>query len=221
MQYTTNYNLKKPEGTDLYNIGNENDNMDALDAALAKAHSTDDTASSTINDSDYVPLAASGGAKKKSTWSNIKTVLGKVFASNGTIATVETTSTASQGYAIGAQFVYNGILYEATAAIASGGTITPGTNCDPADSVTSQISSLANQKQDKLHVEVKSGTLAAGSTSLTLTFTTETIGNDTLIDIYSDVFGVIPTDVTTTSTTVTLTFDAQDSAVKVAVVIEN
>ena len=28
MQYTTNLNLKKPEATDLYDIGNENDNMD-------------------------------------------------------------------------------------------------------------------------------------------------------------------------------------------------
>lgn len=34
MQNTTYYNLKKPEGTDFYNIENENDNMDIIDAEL-------------------------------------------------------------------------------------------------------------------------------------------------------------------------------------------
>lgn len=32
--YTTNYNLKKPEGTDFYNIADFNGNADILDAAL-------------------------------------------------------------------------------------------------------------------------------------------------------------------------------------------
>lgn len=34
MEYTENLNLKKPEATDLYDIENENDNMDTLDAAI-------------------------------------------------------------------------------------------------------------------------------------------------------------------------------------------
>jgi len=34
MLQTTNYNLKKPEGTDFYNIGDHNDNSDALDGFL-------------------------------------------------------------------------------------------------------------------------------------------------------------------------------------------
>ena len=34
MQNTTYYNLKKPEGTDFYNIENENDNMDIIDGEL-------------------------------------------------------------------------------------------------------------------------------------------------------------------------------------------
>lgn len=71
------------------------------------------------------------------------------------------------------------------------------------------------------HVEVKSGTLLAGSTSITLTFTTETIGTDTLVEVFTDTVGVNYTNISTTSTTVTLTFDAQVSAVKVAVQITN
>ena len=35
MNRTDNYNLKKPEGTDFYNVGDFNDNMDILDEVIA------------------------------------------------------------------------------------------------------------------------------------------------------------------------------------------
>lgn len=44
-------------------------------------------------------------------------------------ATIESSSTASRNYAKGDFLVRNGLLYKVTSAIASGGTITPGTNC--------------------------------------------------------------------------------------------
>lgn len=40
---------------------------------LSKVYQTTDSASSTINDSDYVPMSESGGAKKKTLWSTIIT----------------------------------------------------------------------------------------------------------------------------------------------------
>lgn len=55
------------------------------------------------------------------------------------IAPVETSTTASQAYAIGEQFILNGTLYTATAAITSGGTITINGNCTASDTVTEQI----------------------------------------------------------------------------------
>ena len=61
------------------------------------------------------------------------------------IATRQANLTASKAYAIGEQFIYNNILYRATAAIASGGTITIGGNATAADNITSQISNLANR----------------------------------------------------------------------------
>lgn len=36
MKYTENFNLKKPEKTDLYNIENENENMDILDSLITE-----------------------------------------------------------------------------------------------------------------------------------------------------------------------------------------
>ena len=69
--------------------------------------------------------------------------------------------------------------------------------------------------------EIQRGTLAIGATSITLTFDEQAIGNDTLIDIYTDNYDVTPTAVSTTSNTVVLTFDAQASAVAVAVKVQN
>lgn len=34
MTTTTNYELKKPESTDFYDVGDQNDNMDIIDGAL-------------------------------------------------------------------------------------------------------------------------------------------------------------------------------------------
>lgn len=45
------------------------------------------------------------------------------------IASYETTTTASKAYAVGDYLGYDNKLYKVTAAIAQGGTITPGTNC--------------------------------------------------------------------------------------------
>lgn len=69
--------------------------------------------------------------------------------------------------------------------------------------------------------EVQRGTLTAGTTSVVLTFTSQTIGATTLIDIYTDDYDVAPTAVATTSTTVTLTFESQAAAVAVAVKVQN
>lgn len=66
---------------------------------------------------------------------------------------------------------------------------------------------------------VLSNTLAAGAT--TLNFTNAAIGNDSLLDVYTDTYGVNPTAMTQSSTTVTLTFDSQSSAVGVKLVVRN
>ena len=47
----------------------------------------------------------------------------------GNFAHYESTTTASRPYKVGEYLTYNGYLYRVTAAISSGGTITPNTNC--------------------------------------------------------------------------------------------
>ena len=63
-------------------------------------------------------------------------------------ASVQTTSVATRAYAKGSYLVYNGNLYKVTTAIASGGTITPGTNCsrtNVGNELVSLTSGLATQ----------------------------------------------------------------------------
>lgn len=69
--------------------------------------------------------------------------------------------------------------------------------------------------------EVQRGTLAVGSTSVALTFTSQTIGANTLVDVYTDDYSVAPTAVAIAGQVVTLTFDAQAAAVAVAVKVQN
>lgn len=72
-------------------------------------------------------------------------------AEQTSIAPVQTTLVASQPYPKGSQFYYNNILYEATADIASGGTITIDGNATTADDIVSQISKsyqLDNTRND-------------------------------------------------------------------------
>ena len=62
------------------------------------------------------------------------------------LADVETGTAASRAYAVGEYFCRNGLLYRATAAIASGGTITPGANCE-VDTIGNALYEHAYPKQ--------------------------------------------------------------------------
>lgn len=69
-------------------------------------------------------------------------------------------------------------------------------------------------------VELQTGTLTAGQTSVVLTFAEQTIGATSLLDVYVE-DGILFTAIATTSTTVTLTFEAQASNLAVAVRVTN
>lgn len=69
--------------------------------------------------------------------------------------------------------------------------------------------------------EKKSNILTAGSTSVQITFTEQTIGATTLIDVYTSIYGVNPLTVSTTTNAVVLTFDAQASDMNVVVIVNN
>lgn len=65
------------------------------------------------------------------------------------IAPVETSATAAAAHAAGTQIVYKGVLYDVTADIAQGDTITVGTNITAADPLSSEIQTLSNKAYDE------------------------------------------------------------------------
>lgn len=69
--------------------------------------------------------------------------------------------------------------------------------------------------------EKQTGTLAVGATSVTLTYTEQTIGATTLVDWFVSDPNISPTAVTVTTSTVVLTFEAQSSALTVGALVKN
>ena len=77
---------------------------------------------STFSSNNFLINALTSSATDKALTAN----MGRALANN--IATIETSSTASRAYSIGEHLIYGGQLYTVTAAIASGGTLTVGSN---------------------------------------------------------------------------------------------
>lgn len=114
--------------------------VDSLKQTLDnKTYKTNDSIESTMEDTDYLPFYdVSASATKRILASNLAG--GKQAMQM--IAPIESSLVASQPYAIGDQFVYNGLLYTVTAAISQGGTITIDGNCTLSSKVCAQIKQL-------------------------------------------------------------------------------
>ena len=124
-------------------------------------------AAASISDSDVIPMTASGVTVKASAAllkeyaigdTNISSLgdgspTGAIDALNTSkvaktdIAPIEA-SVATQNHAVGAEFYLSGVLMQATAAIAQGDQIVNGTNCAPANPISSDIQTLTNNVSD-------------------------------------------------------------------------
>lgn len=115
-----------------------------------------------------------------------------------------------------------GAINELAAEIPSGETTAANVSYDnttsglTADDVQEAIDELVAAIPTAGDVELAHGTLTAGQTSLTLTFSDVTIGANTLVDIYAP-DGVAPVSKSETSSTIVLTFTAQASDIVVYV----
>lgn len=113
--------------------------------------------------------------------SNITTINSNK-ANQTVIATRQANLTASKAYAIGDQFIYNNILYRATAAIAKNATITIGGNATAADNITTQIGNLIPLKEVNNQYSVSlARNIIAGSNIIT--FANSDGGNKPLMKI--------------------------------------
>lgn len=154
---------------------------------------------------------------------------------------------SSETYAVGDYAIYQNTLYKCTTAILVGEVFDPakwtsvkvmeempsgGGSVDADDvSYNNTTSGLtATNVQDAIDelatgipvqtVEAKRGTIAAGSTSATLTFN-GTIGTNTFVDWYVGDGTITPTSVATSAHTVVITIPSQPSDTAVGAVIRN
>ena len=150
------YNLPQTVGTDKRDWFDTNGAFAAVDAALhaaATGQAADAEAIATINtslasaESDIAALQTASTSQA----SDISALQATVATQGTAITDVRqdaedmisafnegAASVSTHAYAIGDYFIYNDVLYKATAAIAIGATIVPNTNCS-ATNVTSEI----------------------------------------------------------------------------------
>lgn len=96
-------------------------------------------------------------------------------ANQSQLAYVETGTTASRAYAVGEYFCWNGLLYRAKTAISSGGTFTPGTNCESVTGgIASQLLAAGNARYTQYYKTDSNGTVthnvSAGCMFLIMTY---------------------------------------------------
>ena len=115
-------------------------NKTAADLGLATPSDIPTDAGDIEFDDQETYAAGSVGAELSAQSNAISANEESITDTQSMVATVETTTTASKNYAVGDLLVYDGKLYKVTSAIATGATITVGTNVTQT-TVESQIAS--------------------------------------------------------------------------------
>ena len=155
---TTHYNLPLPTGSDKSLFTDTNTAFQAIDAAIYSAETLVSQAGDDITALQGRMTTAEGNISDNA--DDITSLKGRMTAVEGVaaqnttdIADVrsdaedmitahnEPTATSAHAYAIGDEFIYNDVLYRATAAIAIGDTIVPNTNC-AATNVMTEINGI-------------------------------------------------------------------------------
>ena len=228
MQRTVNYDLCQYEGSDKTSyLINYNGDMLKIDTAIKAAKDAGDNAQSKANTADGKADANAlsintldaqiNGANGLAT--NVAHVEGDITTINSLIGTGEPTT--QDKTIIGA---INELAAEmpspVTSLSASAITYDNTTSGLTADDVQEAIDEVVAALPSAGAVELQSGTLVTGQTSVVLTFAEQTISATSLIDVYVE-DGINYTAIATTSTTVTLTFEAQLADKAVAVRVTN
>ncbi len=235
---TSHYNLPQYVATDKPKyLTDFNQTMEAIDTQMytnaqaaatadGKAVAAKDTADGAVSSIGTLNTQINGDASDPSD----RGLAGDVSDNSGAINTIN--SLIGNGTPTTTDQTIIGAINELHAEIGGGSTPSIPASDVPYDNTTSGLTATDAQAAIDEVVgmipstpaatsEVQTGTLTAGQTSVVLTFASQTIGAATLVDIYTGDYDVAPTAVATTSTTVTLTFEAQASDLAVAVKVQN
>lgn len=166
--FSTHYSIPLPLGTDLTTPMDYNEAAEAVDTALfgavTDAGNASDAAAAAVSTanvaSEAVDTVSADLVQEKAKivalqtrMTNAENEIDDVRADgqDSICAYNEPTATSTHAYAIGDYFFYNNTLYQTTASIAIGATITPDTNCETTN-ITSeliQINTALSSKQNK------------------------------------------------------------------------
>lgn len=223
---TANINLPLFIGTDKPAwLTDWNGAMNAIDTAIANLQTAESGTATSLAALAQSLEALSGTVGQHTT--ALQTLTTAVSGNTGSINTIN--SLIGNGQPTTTDKTLIGAINEINAKIPEGGEVAAddvtydntdsgltATNVQEAiDEVVASIPSVVSAS------EVQTGTLTAGQTSVMLTFTDQTIGTTTLIDVYTGEYGVNPDSVAYTASTVTLTFTALASDLAVAVKVQN
>lgn len=229
MNRTVNYDLCQYEADDKTSyLVNYNNDMLKIDTAIKAADDAADAAQAKADTADGKADINAGSISTLNTQINgAQGLAADVSALEGSVNTIN--SLIGNGEPTTQDKTIIGAINELAAEIPSPTTQLPATSVSynnassglSATNAQAAIDEIVQAIPSAAAVETQRGTLSIGSTSVVLTFTSQVIGANTLVDVYTDTFGVNPSNVVTTSNTVTLTFEAQESVVNVAVKVQN
>lgn len=193
--------------------------MNTIDSAIATLQTAEAGTATSLATLAQSVEALSGTVSQHTT--SITTISTAVAGNTGSINTIN--SLIGNGQPTTEDKTIIGAINEIYAEIGSGAGVSAAdvtydntTSGLTADDVQEAIDEIVAALPTAGAVELQTGTLTAGQTSVVLTFAEQTIGASTLLDVYVE-DGLNYDTIATTSTTVTLTFEAQASNVAVAV----
>ena len=228
MQRTVNYDLCQYEGSDKTSyLINYNGDMLKIDTAIKGAKDAADNAQSKANSADGKADANALSISTLDTQINgAGGVAADVSSLQGSVNTIN--SLIGSGEPTTQDKTIIGAINELAAEMPSPTTQLPASSVSYVNTTSGLTADDVQEAIDEIvaaipsaAVEVQRGTLEAAQTSIVLTFATQTIGANTLLDVYTDTFGVNPSNVSVSGQVVTLTFEAQASDVVVAVKAQN
>lgn len=224
---TANINLPLFIGTDKPAwLTDWNGAMNAIDAAIAALQTAESGTATSLASLAQSLEALSGTVGQHTT--ALQTLTTAVSGNTGSINTIN--SLIGNGQPTTTDKTLIGAINEINAKIPEGGEVAADDvtydNTDSGLTATNVQAAIdevyaAIPSTPAATSEVQTGTLTAGQTSVVLTFANQAIGATTLIDVYTDEYGVNPDSVAYTASTVTLTFTAQASDLAVAVKVQN
>ena len=224
---TANINLPLFIGTDKPAwLTDWNGAMNAIDAAIAALQTAESGTATSLASLAQSLEALSGTVGQHTT--ALQTLTTAVSGNTGSINTIN--SLIGNGQPTTTDKTLIGAINEINAKIPEGGEVAADDvtydNTDSGLTATNVQAAIdevyaAIPSTPAATSEVQTGTLTAGQTSVVLTFANQAIDATTLIDVYTDEYGVNPDSVAYTASTVTLTFTAQASDLAVAVKVQN